>query len=79
MCSVWIESIRFMAPAVAVVQARAWHPDPIVLDDGTHTPPFWQINTYTLINTTSGWRVGAEHSQPDRSRHGTAGRALPDA
>jgi len=52
-----IESIRFFAPNVAVVQARANHPQGITLDDGTHIPPFWEINTYTLIKSDAGWRV----------------------
>jgi hypothetical protein len=75
-----IESIRFMAPAVAVVQARAWHPDPIVLDDGTHIPPFWEINTYTLIDTTSGWRVSVLniHNQIDPGVE-RPGEHVPDA
>lgn len=52
-----IESIRFLAPNVAIVQARANHPDGVTLDEGTHIPPFWEINTYTLIQTDAGWRV----------------------
>lgn len=52
-----IESIRFMSPDVAIVQARANHSDGVVLDDGTRIPPFWEIDTYTLIRTGDGWRV----------------------
>lgn len=52
-----IESIRLFAPNVAVVQARANHPDGVTLDDGTHIPPFWEINTYTLVKSDGGWRV----------------------
>ncbi len=52
-----IESIRFMSPKVAIVQGRANHPDGVTLDDGTHIPPFWEINTYTLIKTNAGWRL----------------------
>src|SRR6478736_4359163 len=44
-----VESIRFMAPNVAVVQARANHAEGVVLDDGTRIPPFWEIDTYTLV------------------------------
>ena len=52
-----IESIRFLAPNVTIVQARANHPEGVMLDDGTRIPPFWEINTYTLIKTDAGWRV----------------------
>ncbi len=52
-----IESIRFLAPNIAIVQARANHPDGVTLDDGSKIPPFWEINTYTLIRTDAGWRV----------------------
>ena len=52
-----IESIRFLAPNVAIIQARANHPEGVTLDDGTHIPPFWEINTYTLVKTEAGWRV----------------------
>jgi ketosteroid isomerase-like protein len=52
-----VESIRFMAPNIAVVQARANHADGVVLDDGTRIPPFWEIDTYTLIKADAGWRV----------------------
>ena len=33
-----IESVRFMGPRVAIVQARANHPDGVTLDDGTRIP-----------------------------------------
>ena len=52
-----IESIRFLGPETAVVQARANHPDGVTLDDGTRIPPFWEIDTYTLVRTGDGWRV----------------------
>lgn len=52
-----IESIRFMAPTIAIVQARANHSDGVTLDDGSKIPPFWEINTYTLVKTEDGWRV----------------------
>jgi len=52
-----VESIRFMAPNVAVVQARANHAEGVVLDDGTRIPPFWEIDTYTLVKVDAGWRV----------------------
>jgi len=52
-----IESIRFLSDRVAVVQARANHPDGVTLDDGTHIPPFWEINTYTLVRADNRWRV----------------------
>jgi ketosteroid isomerase-like protein len=75
-----VENIRFMAPAVAVVQARAWHPDPIVLDDGTKIPPFWEINTYTLLKTTDGWRVSVMniHNQMGAAAE-RPGEHVPDA
>jgi hypothetical protein len=52
---------------VAVVQTRAWHPDTVVLDDGTRIPPIWEINTYTLIKAADGWRVSVLniHNQID--------------
>jgi len=52
-----IESIRFFGPNVAVVEARANHPNGVLLDDGTQIPPFWEINSYTLVKTEAGWRV----------------------
>lgn len=52
-----IESIRFLAPNIAIVQARANHPEGVTLDDGSKIPPFWEINTYTLVKTEAGWRV----------------------
>jgi uncharacterized protein (TIGR02246 family) len=52
-----IESIRILSPQVAIVQARANHPDGVTLDDGTRIPPFWEIDTYTLVRTDAGWRV----------------------
>jgi len=75
-----IESIRFMAPDVAIVQARANHPDGVTLDDGTRIPPFWEINTYTLIRTTSGWRVALLniHNQINPGDEGV-GQLVPKA
>lgn len=52
-----VESIRFMSPTIAIVQARANHPEGVTLDDGSKIPPFWEINTYTLMKTDPGWRV----------------------
>jgi ketosteroid isomerase-like protein len=52
-----IEGIRFLAANVALVQARANHANGVTLDDGTHIPPFWEIDTYTLVKTSNGWRV----------------------
>jgi hypothetical protein len=73
-----IESIRFFSPQVAVVQARANHPDGVALDDGTHIPPFWEINTYTLIRTGAGWRVAllTIHNQINFEDEG-AGQHVP--
>ncbi|HLJ49808.1 MAG TPA: hypothetical protein VKU01_27530 [Bryobacteraceae bacterium] len=75
-----IESIRFVAPRVAVVQARANHPDGVTLDDGTHIPPFWEINTYTLVKTNAGWRVALMniHNQINPGTEG-AGQRVPNA
>jgi hypothetical protein len=42
---------------VAVVQARAFHPDGVTLDDGTRIPPFWEINTFTVVKTQGEWKV----------------------
>lgn len=75
-----IESIRFMAPTVAIVEARANHPDGVTLDDGTHIPPFWEINTYTLVKTDAGWKVALLniHNQINPGTEGT-GQHVPDA
>jgi len=74
-----IENIRFMAPNVAVVEARANHPDGVTLNDGTHIPPFWEINTYTLVKTEPGWRVALLniHNQIDPGAEGV-GQRLPN-
>ena len=75
-----IESIRMMAPGVAVVQARANHPDGVTLDDGAHIPAFWEINTYTLVMTDGGWRIALLniHNQINPGTEG-AGQRVPDA
>ena len=75
-----IESIRFLAPGVAIVQARANHPDGVTLDDGTHIPPFWEINTYTLIKMSVGWRVALLniHNQINPQNEET-GQHVPNA
>jgi ketosteroid isomerase-like protein len=75
-----IENIRFLAPSVAIVQARANHPHGVTLDDGTKIPPFWEINTYTLLRTGSGWRVALLniHNQIDPGTEG-AGEHVPTA
>jgi ketosteroid isomerase-like protein len=75
-----VESIRFLAPEVAVVEARANHRDGITLDDGTHIPPFWEIDTYTLVKTTTGWRVALLniHNQIDPGAE-RPGEHVPDA
>lgn len=74
-----VESIRFMAPNVAVVEARANHPDGVTLDDGSRIPPFWEINTYTLVKTAAGWRTALLniHNQIDPESEGV-GQHLPD-
>ncbi|HZQ97162.1 MAG TPA: hypothetical protein VFA67_19275 [Candidatus Sulfotelmatobacter sp.] len=75
-----VESIRFFSPQVAVVQARANHPDGVTLEDGTHIPPFWEINTYTLVKTDAGWRVALLniHNQINFGDEGV-GQHVPDA
>ena len=74
-----IENIRFFAPNVAVVQARAYHADGVALDDGTHIPPFWEINTYTLVKSDAGWRVALLniHNQINFEDEGT-GQHVPN-
>jgi hypothetical protein len=54
--------------------------DGVVLDDGTHIPPFWEINTYTLIKTAEGWRVALLniHNQIGPGQEGV-GQHVPDA
>jgi ketosteroid isomerase-like protein len=75
-----IESIRFMGPTVAVVEARAYRPDGVLLDDGNRIPPFWEIDTYTLVKTEGGWRVALLniHNQITPGTEG-AGAHVPDA
>ena len=75
-----IESIRFLGPDVALVQARANHPNGVLLDDGTQIPPFWEINTYTLVHTEAGWRVALLniHNQMTPETEG-AGQHVPNA
>ncbi len=75
-----IESIRFFGSNVAVVEARANHPDGVTLDDGTRIPPFWEINTYTLVKTDSGWRVALLniHNQISFQDEGS-GQHVPNA
>ncbi len=75
-----IESIRFLAENVAIVEARANHPDGVTLDDGTRIPPFWEINTYTLVKTDAGWRVSLLniHNQINPGTEGV-GQHVPDA
>ena len=75
-----IESIRFLAPDVAIVQARANHAEGVTLDDGTKIPPFWEINTYTLVRTDAGWRVTVLniHNQINPGTEGS-GQHVPNA
>jgi ketosteroid isomerase-like protein len=75
-----VENIRFMAPNVAIVEVRANHQDGVTLDDGTRIPPFWEIDTYTLLRTDAGWRVTLLniHNQIDLSAEGP-GQHVPDA
>lgn len=74
-----VESIRFLSPSVAIVQARANHPEGVTLDDGSKIPPFWEINTYTLVKTDAGWRVILLniHNQIGPDEEGP-GQKLPD-
>lgn len=74
-----VENIRFLAPNVAIVQARANHPDGVTLDDGTRVPPFWEINTYTVIKTDAGWRVALQniHNQINFEEEGV-GQHVPN-
>lgn len=75
-----LESIRFMAPNVAIVEARANRPDGVLLDDGTRIPPFWEIDTYTLLKTQNGWRAALLniHNQITPGTEGS-GQKVPDA
>jgi uncharacterized protein (TIGR02246 family) len=74
-----IESIRFLTPQVAIVQARANHPGGVTLDGGTHSPPFWEINTYTLMRSNAGWKVAVLdiHNQIDPASE-RAGEQVPN-
>jgi len=75
-----IESIRFLTPTVALVEARANHEHGVTLDDGTRIPPFWEIDTYTLVRTSQGWRVTLLniHNQIDPTAEGV-GQHVPKA
>jgi len=75
-----IEGIRFLAPDVAIVQARANHSNGVLLDDGTRIPPFWEIDTYTLVKTGAGWRAALLniHNQMTPGTEG-AGEHVPNA
>jgi ketosteroid isomerase-like protein len=75
-----IESIRFLAPQAAIVQARANHSEGATLDDGKRIPPFWEIDTYTLIKTKDGWKVTLLniHNQINPEMEG-AGEHVPKA
>jgi len=74
-----IESIRFLAPEVALVEARAHHPEPIVLDDGQVIPPFWEINTYVCVDRGGEWLVAAHsiHNQITPEMEGAGSKIDP--
>lgn len=54
-----IERVRFLSPDVALVQARAYWNDVIVLDDGTRIPPHGEIDTFVTVRNAHVWRVAA--------------------
>lgn len=56
-----VESVRFIQPRVAVVQARAFWPDEIVLPDGTRIPPHGEIDTFIVVKQKEGWRISAQN------------------
>ncbi len=74
-----IENVRFLVPDVALVEARAYHADPTVLDDGKVIPPFWEINTYVCVNRGSEWLVAAHsiHNQISPEMEGAGSRIDP--
>jgi hypothetical protein len=71
-----IESIRFLTPEVALVEARAHHAEPTVLDDGNVIPPFWEINTYVCVNRGGEWLVAAHsiHNQINPEMEGAGSK-----
>ncbi|GEM_PF-3490881 len=54
-----IERVRFVSSDVALVQARAYWNDVIVLDDGTRIPPHGEIDTFVAVRKARVWRVAA--------------------
>ncbi len=54
-----IERVRFLSRDVALVQARAYWTDVIVLDDGTRIPPHGEIDTFVALRQAHVWRVAA--------------------
>jgi uncharacterized protein (TIGR02246 family) len=51
-----VESVRVLAPDVAVVQATT-HWEAVTLDDGTVIPPHGEIDTFLLVKKADAWRV----------------------
>jgi uncharacterized protein (TIGR02246 family) len=56
-----VERIRFIQPDVAVVQARAYWSDEIVLPGGTRIPPHGEIDTFIVVRQKKGWRISAQN------------------
>jgi hypothetical protein len=71
-----IERIRFLTPEVAMIEARAHHAEPTVLDDGNVIPPFWEINTYVCVNRGGEWLVAAHsiHNQINPEMEGAGSK-----
>jgi uncharacterized protein (TIGR02246 family) len=55
-----IQRIRFIRPDVAVVQARAYWADVIILPDGTRVPPHGQLTTFVVVKGGEGWLIAAQ-------------------
>ena len=44
---------------MALIQARAYWNEVIVLDDGTRIPPHAEIDTFVAVRKANAWRVAA--------------------
>ena len=55
-----VESVRFVRPDVAVVQAHADWPA-LTLDDGTQIPPHGEIVTFVVVRQKKTWLIASQN------------------
>jgi uncharacterized protein (TIGR02246 family) len=55
-----VESVRFVSPEVAVVQAHADWPA-LTLDDGTNIPPHGEIVTFVVVRQKKNWLIASQN------------------